>query len=57
MFREPEPMRQIHDIRMKLYEEEKHMSVEKRIAKRHMVSKSLIKRYGLKFVAGKTNHQ
>lgn len=44
-----EPMREIHDIREKLYEEEKNLTPEERITKVHKESEELIKKYGLKF--------
>ncbi|MFH1259065.1 MAG: hypothetical protein ABII74_04530 [Elusimicrobiota bacterium] len=49
MPKEPEPMREIHEIREKLYEEEKNLTPEERIAKVRKESEDMIKKYGLKF--------
>ncbi|MCB4792829.1 MAG: hypothetical protein LHV68_13250 [Elusimicrobia bacterium] len=54
MLREPEPMRQIHEIRLKIYEKEKNLSMEERISKRHREAEEIIKKYGLKFIKKKT---
>jgi len=48
MYKEPVPMREIHEIQEKLYEEEKGLSAEERIAKIHKESEELIKKYGIK---------
>jgi len=49
MYKEPESMREIHEIREKLYEEEKGLTTSERIAKIHKEAQYVIKKYGLKF--------
>lgn len=49
MYKEPKAMREIHEIRERLYEEEKNLSPEEKIAKIHRESEAVIKKYGLKF--------
>lgn len=49
MYKEPEPMKEIHDIQRKLYEEEKNLTNKELIAKIHRESEETIKKYGLKF--------
>lgn len=49
MYKEPKAMREIHQIRERLYEEEKHLSAEEKIAKIHREAEKAIKKYGLKF--------
>jgi len=51
MYKEPKPMREIHAIQEKLYDEEKGLSDKERIAKIHKEAEELIKKYGLKFRA------
>jgi predicted methyltransferase len=48
MYKEPRPMREIHEIQQRLYEEEKNLSAEDRIAKIHREAEDVIKKYGLK---------
>ncbi len=48
MYQEPEPMKRIHEIRLKLYEENKNLSPEERAAKVHREIEEYIKKYGLK---------
>ncbi len=47
--KEPQPMREIHEIQERIYEEEKNMTREERMAKRRREVNELIKKYGLKF--------
>ena len=47
MSTEPESMAQIHRIREQLYEEEKHLSPQERVAKIHRESDALLKEWGL----------
>lgn len=47
--KEPQPMREIHEIQEKLYEEEKNISSEERIAKIRREANQFLQRYGLKF--------
>ena len=47
--KEPQPMREIHEVQEQIYEEEKNLSIEERIAKRHREVKEFIKKQGLKF--------
>ena len=48
---EPIPMREIHEIREKIYEEEKNLSNQERLVKIHAEAVRLIEKYGLKFKA------
>lgn len=48
MYKEPEAMREIHEIRERLYEEEKDLSPEEKIAKIHREAEEVIKKYGLR---------
>ena len=47
MSTEPESMAQIHRIREQLYEEEKHLSPQERVAKIHREADALLKAWGL----------
>lgn len=47
MYKEPEPMRQIHQIQEKIYEETKHMSGKEFIAYIHRCAEEAKKKYGL----------
>lgn len=49
MYKEPNAMREIHEIRRRLYEEEKNLSTEELVAKIHRESEEAIKKYGLNF--------
>ncbi len=49
--KEPQPMREIHEVQGKIYEEEKNLSVDERLAKRHREVTEFIKKSGLKFKA------
>lgn len=46
---ESRPMIEIHEIQKKLYEEEKNLTQQERIAKIHREAQEAIKKYGLKF--------
>ena len=46
--KEPKPMQEIHEIRKKLYEENKHLSDKQRIQKARRVAKEVIERGGLR---------
>ena len=48
MYQEPEPMREIHEIRLKLYEENKNLSAKEHMAKVHREAEEAIKKYGIK---------
>lgn len=48
MYREPQAMREIHEIRERLYEEEKNLAVGEKIAKIKREAEEVIKKYGLK---------
>ena len=48
MLKEPESMAQIHRIREQLYEEEKDLSPQERVAKIHREAEVLLKKWGLK---------
>ena len=47
--KEPQPMREIHEIQEKIYEEEKNMNRQERMAKMRREANELIKKYGLTF--------
>lgn len=48
MYKEPKAMQEIHHIREQLYEEEKHLSSEQKIAKIKHEAEEAVKKYGLK---------
>ena len=56
MYKEPRPMREIHEIQERLYAEEKNLTPQERIAKIHREAEELIKEYGLKFKLHKPAH-
>ncbi len=43
----PETLKELHRIREQLYEEEKHLSPQERVAKIHRESEALLKEWGL----------
>ncbi|MFA4888436.1 MAG: hypothetical protein WC628_02525 [Candidatus Omnitrophota bacterium] len=47
MLKEPRPMREIHEIQEKLYEERKKMSSEEKIAAIHLEAEEAEKKFGL----------
>ena len=47
--KEPQPMREIHEIQKRIYEEEKNMTSQERMVKMRLEASELIKKYGLKF--------
>jgi hypothetical protein len=47
MYKEPRPMREIHEIQEKLYEGEKNLSPEDLIAKIHKEAQEAIEKCGL----------
>ena len=49
MYKEPEAMREIHEIRLKLHEEEKNLSMKEKLEKTHREAQEIIKKYGIKF--------
>ena len=48
MYKEPKAMREIHEIRERLYEEEKDLSTKELIEKIHKEAEECTKKYGLK---------
>jgi len=48
MRNEPEAIKEIHDIREKIYEETKNMTPEERVRHAHYEAQKLIKQYKLK---------
>jgi hypothetical protein len=48
MYQELESMKEIHEIREKLYEENKNLSMEDRIEKVHREADEFVKKYGIK---------
>ena len=51
MYREPEAMREIHEIRERLHEEEKDLSTKEKLEKTHREAQELTKKYNIKFKA------
>lgn len=47
MFKEPKPMKEIHKIQEKLYEEQKKMSDKEKLAALHREAEETEKKYGL----------
>ena len=47
---EPGAMREIHEIRERLYEEEKNLSAAERIARIKKEARQAAKKYGLRFI-------
>lgn len=47
MSNEPRAMREIHEIRLKIYEETKNMTPKERAAFAHQEAEKLLKMYGL----------
>ena len=52
MYQEPEPMREIHEIRLKLYEENKNLSAKEHVAKVHKEAEGAVRKYGIKVKRG-----
>ena len=48
MRNEPKALKEIHDIREKIYEETKNMTPEERVRYAHCEAQKLIKQYNLK---------
>jgi len=48
MPKEPEPMREIHQIQESIFENERNLSSRERIHKLHKEAAAVIKKYGLK---------
>jgi len=48
MMNEPKALKEIHDIREKIYEETKNMTSEERVKYVHYEAQKLIKQYNLK---------
>ena len=48
MTNEPRAMKEIHDIREKIYEDTKHMTPEEQTELTHREAQSLIEKFGLK---------
>ncbi len=49
MPKEPEPMREIHQIQERIFEDERNLSSHERISKLRKEAAQIIKKYGLKF--------
>ena len=47
--KEPEPMREVHEWRHKIYEKTKHLSRKERMERIRRNAEEAIHRYGLKF--------
>jgi len=48
MYEEPRPMREIHSIQEKIYEEYKNLSNEEKLARMHKEAEEAGKRFGLR---------
>lgn len=48
MYKEPKPMREIHEIQERLYEEQKNMTDEKKLEALHREAEEAKRKYGLK---------
>jgi hypothetical protein len=48
-YKEPESMREVHEMRMRVHKELKGLTVEERIASIHKSAQRVIKKYGFKF--------
>lgn len=49
MYKEPKPMKEIHEIRERLYKENKNLSHREHINKVHKEAEEAMKKRGLKF--------
>jgi len=49
MYEEPEAMREIHEIRETLYEEEKHLSRKEKVAKIRKEAEEFKQKHGISF--------
>lgn len=54
---EPRAMREVHEIRERLYEEDKNLSDKELLAKWHEVGQRLSKELGLKIASSKPTRQ
>lgn len=54
MFKEPKPMKEIHEIQESLYEEHRKMSDKKKLAALHREAEEAEKKYG--FALRKVSH-
>ncbi len=48
MYKEPKPMREIHQIQERFFAKEKNLSSRQRISKLRQEAKDIIRKYGLK---------
>jgi hypothetical protein len=48
MYKEPKPMREIHQIQERFFDKEKNLSSRERIRKLHKEAKEIIKKFGLR---------
>ena len=46
--KEPKPMQEIHELRHKIYKEDKHLSPKELVEKINRNADELVRRYGLK---------
>ncbi|MDI6642424.1 MAG: hypothetical protein QME68_08985 [Elusimicrobiota bacterium] len=46
-FSEPRPMKEIHDIRIKLWEQNKNLTVEQRIKKAQKITKEILSKLNI----------
>ncbi len=57
MYQEPEPMKEIHRIREKLYEEDKNLSHKEHAAKVNKEAHDYIRKHGLKVKIASNSHR
>jgi len=48
MYKEPKPMREIHEIQEKIYEEEKNLTNKERLLRIHKEAEAVKSKYGLR---------
>jgi len=48
-YKEPESMREVHEMQLKVHEEMKGLTFEEKVAKMHKTAQHMMKKYGLKF--------
>lgn len=51
MYKEPKAMKELHEIREKLYEEQKGLSTKEIVEKINKEAEEMIKKYSIKFKA------
>ncbi len=54
MYKEPDAMKEIHEIREQMYEEQKKLSTREVVEKIHKEAEAVKKKYGLKIKQART---